>query len=545
MSTLQTVNIKNPLSVVTNAILNADGTTTFGNTVIFPPSQSFPNLLPLSGGTMSGNIVFAPNQPLGTIQFLQAGTGAVTRTVTSKLQDTISVKDFGAVGDGVADDTVAIQAAINAADGATVLLPAGTYKITSTLSFTPTSGTFEKSIRLVGEGMLSSVIDTRVAGGAAIAIESTGQFKFSTGGILSNFGIITNGAPANADGIRLYSVFNLTIDHVQVNGLSGRGLYIRSSGIGDTDTTSYLQVIQSRFTLNNYGIYVRSDSSGGLPLAVADIELCSLDGNATCGAAMWSVDQVTLMYNTVTACGASGSQGGLYFGAFGTSSRDIQIIGNEIGNNNKPWQVKFENCVNVKSSFNRYVTNIGETATTNDIILDTVNTFVSDQDFFVHGLPLITYSSQNTNSVLSIFNPYWAQGIVSGETRYSFSASTSLVSINEQNNVRGLAQSYKSTNTTTSSYTPDALEATIHRVIYSGTGTTFTINAPLNAESGRQLILRIFNNSVSLTTLAFNAAFSTANPGIPTLGASSTASFYYDPNSAQWIQVGAWAVNLS
>ena len=52
--------------------------------------------------------------------------------INAKLAEWISVKDFGAVGDGVTDDTAAIQAALAARDH--VLFPAGNYKISSTLS---------------------------------------------------------------------------------------------------------------------------------------------------------------------------------------------------------------------------------------------------------------------------------------------------------------------------------------------------------------------------------------------------------------------------
>jgi len=47
------------------------------------------------------------------------------RILTSSLQDFISVKDFGAIGDGVTNDTVAIQAAINS--GNPIIFPAGNY----------------------------------------------------------------------------------------------------------------------------------------------------------------------------------------------------------------------------------------------------------------------------------------------------------------------------------------------------------------------------------------------------------------------------------
>ena len=59
------------------------------------------------------------------------------RSVANKLQESISVKDFGAIGDGTTDDTAAIQAALNT--GKTVYIPDGTYKITSALTVTGNS----------------------------------------------------------------------------------------------------------------------------------------------------------------------------------------------------------------------------------------------------------------------------------------------------------------------------------------------------------------------------------------------------------------------
>lgn len=84
--------------------------------------------------------------------FLQSGSGAVTRTWTAKVGERISVKDFGAVGDGVTDDTAAIQAAIDHARSlrnAEVYFPpnasATWYRTTSEL-------TVDGPIKLYGDG---------------------------------------------------------------------------------------------------------------------------------------------------------------------------------------------------------------------------------------------------------------------------------------------------------------------------------------------------------------------------------------------------------
>jgi len=85
----------------------------------------------------SGTIIDADVNISGAINatklnFLQVGASGVARTVDSKLKDVVSVKDFGAVGDGIADDTAAIQAAINT--GKAVFVPAGAYKTTASLT---------------------------------------------------------------------------------------------------------------------------------------------------------------------------------------------------------------------------------------------------------------------------------------------------------------------------------------------------------------------------------------------------------------------------
>jgi hypothetical protein len=66
------------------------------------------------------------------ISYTQGGTGSTTTNVQAKLQQTVSVKDFGAVGDGTTNDSTAIQAAINymsSIGGGTVHLPAARYYV--------------------------------------------------------------------------------------------------------------------------------------------------------------------------------------------------------------------------------------------------------------------------------------------------------------------------------------------------------------------------------------------------------------------------------
>lgn len=103
----------------------------------------------ISDETGSGALVFATSPTLVTpdlgtpsaadltnatnYPYTPAGTGAVTTTVQTKLRESVSVKDFGAVGNGVADDTAAVDAAIThgTANSVSVYFPKGTYVVRS------------------------------------------------------------------------------------------------------------------------------------------------------------------------------------------------------------------------------------------------------------------------------------------------------------------------------------------------------------------------------------------------------------------------------
>jgi len=83
--------------------------------------------------TLATTAALAASGGSALVGFLQSGTGAATRTVQAKLRDIVSVKDFGAVGDGVTDDTAAVHAALNYAigNGKSLYFPNGRYRVTS------------------------------------------------------------------------------------------------------------------------------------------------------------------------------------------------------------------------------------------------------------------------------------------------------------------------------------------------------------------------------------------------------------------------------
>lgn len=96
-----------------------------GNSMTVVRAQDGSTAASFQVGTLVEMRVNAATVSVADMPYSQGGTSAVTRTVQSRLQDFVSVKDFGAVGDGTTNDTAAIQAAINT--GKPIMFPAGIY----------------------------------------------------------------------------------------------------------------------------------------------------------------------------------------------------------------------------------------------------------------------------------------------------------------------------------------------------------------------------------------------------------------------------------
>jgi hypothetical protein len=302
----------------------ADGAPAVGNTeIVTAGSGSFTTAL---------NYVYKGYLGDGTP--IQTGSsGDYTRTLQQRLDDTVSVKAFGAMGDNSTDDTAAIQRALdelysNTADQddtrsrRTLLFPAGVYLITSALTIPPYA-------HLVGEGPDKTIISNSGANSVAVTEDDDGQV----------YGAIGNSGATVPTQIQ---ISNITFKNTTANGGvsidNTTKIYFHNCKFQGNWTTSDGDVTASK------GVTVRSTTA--LPCANIYFNHCQFSAFARLVDFSYDVTNVrfndcdfsTAYYGAMLGETMDGSTNGLTIGP-----RDIQFMGNS-------WSTIGQQAIYVKQS---------------------------------------------------------------------------------------------------------------------------------------------------------------------------------------------------
>lgn len=331
-----------------------------------------------SGTTLTVDVPSAGAVDASLVTSTPEGTGAVATTVADRLNgERISVKDFGALGDAVNDDTAEIQLAINyaATIGGVVYFPPGTYIITSSLTLDGTAANADFYPRVSLEG--HSATTTRIVGmaGAYSMIRLLGG---ASGNGVHSYQQVSGLYLQKSD--RLGAA--LEADHLAF--LRCRGLVMVAAGYGAflTDVQSAL-FENCHFKFNNQGLRVERVSFT-YPNAISLVG-CSIGANYEYGA--WIVGGTTFnMFGGSCEGNGVGGVGGVaarfgilcsnagYEGAVGVNLSGVYFEGNS-----GTADVWLANSVNSAAhsisgcTFNR-VSNTGFTL--NNIKVETANTGV-------------------------------------------------------------------------------------------------------------------------------------------------------------------------
>jgi hypothetical protein len=175
-----------------------------------------------------------------TAAFSAAGVNAIQRTARDKMREVLSVKDFGAIGDGIGDDAPAIINAVSAAYAASadLYIPPGVYLINSTITLA------NDNLTIYGAGWQSIIKKNANIDGIVVTGNSC---------VLRNFAVDGNGK--NASGVGIKGADNRVVGVRSYNN-NAHGIYRDGQS-----TNCFRNVVENCFTHDNNGIGISCNTA--------------------------------------------------------------------------------------------------------------------------------------------------------------------------------------------------------------------------------------------------------------------------------------------
>ena len=182
-------------------------------------------------------------------KYYQGGTSAVNRPFNEKLQEIVSVKDFGATGDGSTNDATAIIAALDSlTNGGILYFPKGTYIVGQAIPI-------KQGIHYLGESPLSSILkasatsfDNILGYGYPTTDQQTAQNNF----IVENLTFDGNKAARTENQLALFGTVTGTfVDGEVITSSSGGSAKVAAHDVGGTFVTLNPVGITGTFTVGN------------------------------------------------------------------------------------------------------------------------------------------------------------------------------------------------------------------------------------------------------------------------------------------------------
>lgn len=189
---------------------------------------------------------------------------------TQKINIT-DVKTVGAKGDGITDDTAAIQAALD--NGGCVYFPKGTYRITGSLYPKSNTKMFGcGTIKLENQESSSSLYAVRIIGDVNNTLENITIDGLNFTGVNPGNGATRDGITIGQNrGISSRVCNNITISNCRITGFNGRGLDTFAGAAGDGYSHGYPNIYVKHVYIGQCGTTPFCNS--GVTLFVDDVYL--------------------------------------------------------------------------------------------------------------------------------------------------------------------------------------------------------------------------------------------------------------------------------